>query len=320
MPFLLFRALEGTQEIVESILAVPQCMRDDFSTRFLAVNNTVQKLLAPEAQAVLEAMALMADIDVAAIESMHSQLRELSLQRARGHTAPLTEVSARYLIRWVATRHGAPPPADRQESQQKAPKRTRSTSAWNAFQASRFKGQRFNKDSVRAARAEYQGLNSDELEAWKGEAVRRTLQRQLEKNVPLAEVVVAFQQSSTEMLQQHSLIAALPGGTYLDRLQRFNKQIVVEAREQRKRSKDASQDLVAPTKDVSQADPVLARALFNHGGDGLLDGLRCVPAPNLPGQRHVDQVFWQMPLASFAQAQIKAMIFFIAFRSRSHGP
>ena len=295
MPFLLFRALEGVGEQLQSILAVPTCMRDELATRVLAEHDSAVKLRTPAAQALLEAMALLADIDVAAIESAHSQLRELTMQRARGHVPRLTEIAARNLIRWSARHHSNPPRPDAAEDDQpKATKHTRATSAWNAFQALRCAGQKLTGEAVRRAKADYDRLSPDELEALKEEALR------LAEPVPVALAVPRPQQSSVGMLQQQSLVSALPGHTYLDRLKRFFAQVVSEARERRKQRKQAANSLVDPVQDVREADQQLARSLRQRGGDGLLDGLGCVPASS--GCQHVDQVFWRMPLTSFAQA------------------
>jgi len=101
-PYRLFLAMRGPEE-AQKILDAEPCLRDELSSIILGRFNTVEKLCGPDCQSILECIAIMADIDIATIESRHAATRRvISARSVQTHASSLEAISAE----WVLRQHG----------------------------------------------------------------------------------------------------------------------------------------------------------------------------------------------------------------------
>ena len=97
-PYALFRILNGD---AEAVYAMPVCLRDSLAHAFMQRYPTPGDAAQPEARAMLQSLALVAEVDISNIECGHSSIREYTQMRGRGHLPDFAEVSARALCRYV---------------------------------------------------------------------------------------------------------------------------------------------------------------------------------------------------------------------------
>ena len=81
-PFQLFRLLDLEQ--APHVHSIPQCMRDELTHAFIQQFPTVADGQKVQARAVIESLALSAEVDISRIECGHATVREYTLQRGRG--------------------------------------------------------------------------------------------------------------------------------------------------------------------------------------------------------------------------------------------
>ena len=87
-PLKIFELVGGSEDDAGSFLATPACVLDDFGLHFRRLYDTVDKILAQEAQQTLTAIATLAETNTFKTESFHSMnSRKLSSRR---HTHAMT--------------------------------------------------------------------------------------------------------------------------------------------------------------------------------------------------------------------------------------
>ena len=99
--FLVLHCPTGTG-IASALLAIYRnspCLLDDWSKKFLAVYNTVEKLLSATAITVFKLIALMAFTDTAEIECAWAHIRRnILMMSCQTHRKDAEDVSANYVI------------------------------------------------------------------------------------------------------------------------------------------------------------------------------------------------------------------------------
>lgn len=124
-----------------------------------------------EAQAVLRSLALFLHCDIAEIEATHSSNREATMLRTRGWFTSLETLSAKFVTKVVGKFTGTlgagkkPDKTDQKESSCK-PKIVRGGGAWRAFCHEKFRGVKFDKDTISAIAEEYRRLTPEEKQRY----------------------------------------------------------------------------------------------------------------------------------------------------------
>ena len=158
MPYQLFRALRGE---VRQILDCSPCMRDSLCELFLKKYTTAGALRSPECQTVLEGLAVMFDLDIAAIESKHSQTRSYCLTNSKGWRPSLESVSSKFLCRYAKLARGK-----RSKPFKKRRRRRGGGGAWRAFVHERCSGKKFDRSIIGTLSAEYAALTDAEKQRY----------------------------------------------------------------------------------------------------------------------------------------------------------
>ena len=94
MPVQLFQALDGQEDLVAQW---PKCLRDELSAAVLQRYPDPGSLCSDECQILLQGLASLLPLDIAALECRHAKNREHTLLRSRGWTPSLETISAKHL-------------------------------------------------------------------------------------------------------------------------------------------------------------------------------------------------------------------------------
>lgn len=123
-----------------------------------------------EAQAVLRSLALFLHCDIAEIEATHSSNREATVLRTRGWFTSLETLSAKFVTKVVGKCAGTlgmkTDKTDQRPSCEPKTKIVRGGGAWRAFCHEKFRGARFDKNTVSAAAEEYRRLPPEEKQKY----------------------------------------------------------------------------------------------------------------------------------------------------------
>jgi hypothetical protein len=175
-PYQLFCIMVSPEEC-DRVYGTPPCFHDSTAATFFRHFPESERGRTDEALALLEAMGLLSNVDVSALESSHSSVREWTQTRGRGHVPAFSNVSAEVFCRWVGSQYEgirgkaaakarrAEQQARRAEEQAaKKQRKRRGTSggAWRAFVSERSRGSQLTRESVRQLAAEYRTLSGDE--------------------------------------------------------------------------------------------------------------------------------------------------------------
>ena len=87
-----------TREVAIAILAVPKCLLDAFSRRFLEIFNTVEKLLSKTCRAILIVVGRLARWEILRIECRHASVRRILRGKSTTTRANLEDLAARFLL------------------------------------------------------------------------------------------------------------------------------------------------------------------------------------------------------------------------------
>ena len=271
MPYKLFLALLGGSH-VEDIANVPECCRDELSAGLLARYPTQQELLGSECQAVLAAIALVSQVDVAAVEAGHSTNREFSSVRSRGWSPSLETLSSKYVLQRTASWQPAGKRSKAAGSRQSSKARRGGGGAWRAYCHQHLKGtgglggERFSA-RVRQLSQQYRSLSPQERAVYEAVGAGATLTHKhgfpsfgkLERgvrpprNLQVGDVradgaVVAADVPEAELFDRSSILA------FSDRYERHRQGIVV-ADDPCKLSR-AEEDAVKRVKDAGLQEPL----------------------------------------------------------------
>ncbi len=164
MPYQIFKALQMGGEH-QQILEFPACMMDSFATFILEKFKTAEDLASPECQAILESMALTCSVDIAEIESRHSQTRSFCLTNPKGWAPSLESISSKFLTRF-SNHPKMTPDKKRRFSKKASAKRRGGGGAWRAFVHEQCSGKRFDGQSIRKLSEEYRAMTPAEREKY----------------------------------------------------------------------------------------------------------------------------------------------------------
>ena len=103
-PFKLFEMMlagnpEGRKEVATKISTSPSCLFDQGTRDFLSEFDSVDKLCSDEGLAALQALAVMAEVDVVSIETRHAAARRLLMSRHQTWGFAFADVAAEHLCR-----------------------------------------------------------------------------------------------------------------------------------------------------------------------------------------------------------------------------
>ena len=222
------------------------------------------------------------------------------MSRGRGHTPDLAQVSAKRLCAWVGRKYVHPSHrkqnAQHKQKQRKQKKHPRPGGAWRAFCSDRGKGQKFNRDLLKALSAEYRRLSQDEYEMYRERGAAATAAARLGNKRPFSLVDQPLQLAlrPAEVLEKHTdLVLRLPGSDFQSQFE------VLRARLRAGHRADKSRAAVVPA-DLPLDTGFLHQALDRGGGPGLVEGVRTRPhAAAVPKLQHHCFV---PPAVAFAKA------------------
>ena len=235
-PYCLFLLLSPDVR-AEEIYGMPECLRDELATVFFRKFPTPEQGQSAEALALLEAWALLSETDIANIEAGHSSIRELTKQRARGHTPSLAEVSAKWLCRFVATHYDNVTSKSRKKSQRpkgeaadegETQKKKRANPGhggpWRAFLTER--GRKVTKAREGSLKDEYAALSPEDMEYFKEQGLRMTVLGRLgykKEKVDAArqECALALSDSTGSVLANTHGALGLAGEDFAQRMTTF---------------------------------------------------------------------------------------------------
>ena len=102
-PFCLFRLLGAAAAhervaVAQEVLALPSCLRDAFSQRFLTRFSTSELLCSRHCLALLQSVLARLKLDIIAVECRHASVRRLQRNRAATHMADIADVSGEFFL------------------------------------------------------------------------------------------------------------------------------------------------------------------------------------------------------------------------------
>lgn len=331
-PYAMFKCLLGLESAKE-VFAMPHCFRDRLADIFFRKHSSPDASQSNEALCFLQSLAMMTEVDIAAMECGHSSIREYTKQRGRGHTPTLSEVSARVLSKFVYSKHGKvlerrnPQPEqhgegdgddDHQDHQEnRRVRRTGAGGAYRAFISEHAKGQRLNPDLLRTLTSQYNGLTFDEKQVYKEKGALLTMmkryerqtgrvleQKQDEKQISNVDALVSPAVSSQQLLQldgpkPHNQILTL-GNTLDDRCKNF-KQILKKERAQQLATYETfisipeGASLQTNIEEDPTVCPDLVMNFLEVGGPAFCSGLLKTPGVTNP-VASMEHFQWKMPI------------------------
>ena len=188
-PYAMFKCLLGL-EAAKEVFAMPHCFRDRLADMFFRTYSSPEASQSNEAMSFLQSLAMMTDVDIAAMECGHSSVREYTKQRGRGHTPTLSEVSARVLSKFVHSKHGEVyerrnpnpnPQPDSADDEHHRVRRTGAGGAYRAFISEHAKGQRLNGDLLRTLTLQYRSLTFDEKQIYQEQGALMTMMKRYQR-------------------------------------------------------------------------------------------------------------------------------------------
>lgn len=187
-PYQCFALLDKDNDKARNVYSLPDCMWEDFAKSFFQKYPTYQDSQSPSAQAILHALSVVGECDIASVECGHSSVREWTRLRGRGHTPSLVQVAARCLCRWIRARYVSEGEANQpareegdqdqdpeSESQKKKKKRSGGGGAYRAFISDKAKDRRLTKEDFIQLAIDYRELEHDEWQEYYEMGVLATL-------------------------------------------------------------------------------------------------------------------------------------------------
>ena len=287
-PFQLFRLLDPDE--AHDVHAIPKCMRDELASFFLSKYATLEESQACPARAILEALAVTAEVDISRIECGHATVREYTMQRGRGHFASLVDVSAMFLCRFFGKLLKAnsmvsgdlerPAKTKKREKPESAkPKKGGSGHGgpWHAFLADVAQGIKLNRCSIGKFSQMYHELTHDEYERYReiGEvavlAARQGVKKPFAMPGPVSNHLVTTTGSTLAVLSssQQEMLIALDGENFEKRYESFRQQLSRERlsllKQKKNEDKESTNSLATSRSSVMENSARLRQVLSTQG-------------------------------------------------------
>ena len=140
--------------------------------------DSEEKLLGPECQAVLEALAQTWALDIAPLEARHASNREMSLLRSKGWVPSLETLSTQFICKAVSrasargntSLHGKnvkkAKTHEKKESQLRKKKNAGGGGAWRAYVHHKCKGEQFGGAALTELAKSYKALSPQEKQVY----------------------------------------------------------------------------------------------------------------------------------------------------------
>lgn len=311
-PLCIFNILKGDDE-AKTVYDKKACLRDQFAQEYFQIFKTWREGRSAEGLAFLEAVAIMADLDISGLEAGHSSIREWTKMRGRGHVPTLAEVSAKALCKSVSKFHSVTVGNSDDGEQQDGVERRRnkgSGGAWRAYCSEMSKGTKMTADRIKQMSADYKLLTFDEKQYYKELGYRMTIATKFMRLAAAAADTglgsICKQHSSFVLdCTSDSVLEATPaaaalmlvGDSFEDRLSSFSRLVAAE-RKQARQQLVMKESPIDPTTDVS-TDSAVGRVASIFGGNAHLHGLRKSPTNESFSLRHF---VWRVPIAKYMQA------------------
>lgn len=175
-PYALFELIspnKDPQQTAQRLVKIPKCMHDDLFRMILARYPSPEDLTSKECLTVIESLAQLFAVDIAAIEARHSTNRDFSLLRSKGWITSLETVSARFNIQHFgfqsASKSRSKKGCESQSPRVQAPrvrKKKGGGGGLRAYISVRSRGKKGKPDFQKLAR-EYALLSNDEKQEYK---------------------------------------------------------------------------------------------------------------------------------------------------------
>jgi hypothetical protein len=169
-PVKLFCALKicHSEEQVLAMLADPECMLDELSAAILAKFPTADELLGDEAQCILQGIASLFTMDIAAIEARHASTRRIiHVSGVQTHMPALDRVSAQWACRRNGVNRKSALPQTVKSGKAKKVKKdgfmVKPGGPWRAFMNDKSAGKQFSGEGVAQLSQMYAALNGEEM-------------------------------------------------------------------------------------------------------------------------------------------------------------
>ena len=110
-PYSVFKILRANEADLQTVLTLPECMRDEFCHAFLKryPPSTCEYRPNSEEFAVLQCLAELLPVDIAGIESRHASVRRLALKKSlQAWVLEFQQLSAEFTCRQVASCRAGP--------------------------------------------------------------------------------------------------------------------------------------------------------------------------------------------------------------------
>ena len=332
-PFQLFRLLDLEQ--APHVHSIPPCMRDELTHAFIQQFPTVADGQKVQARAVIESLALSAEVDISRIECGHATVREYTLQRGRGHFTNLVDVSAMLLCRFIGkllkatsgSRNSSGETEDPLPTEPRGRKRKQTSGntpnpkkrggsghggPWHAFLADVAKGVQLNRRSLGRFSQMYHELTHDEFERYREIGLVATLAAREGVKKPFAlpgHTSTSAEPDSENPLKttlallnssHQDVLVALEGEGFEERYQSFKKQLSHDRLDVLKRKKER--------EDKSQTCIDSARGLVKHNSSRVRQALS-TEAYDIPHHfsyaasetSSLQQMEWVPPATQFAR-------------------
>ena len=283
---------------MSQIYAIPACLRDELSASFFALFPKEKDSQSIKARAILESLAIEAEVDVSRIECGHATVREYTMQRGRGHFANLPDVSAKLFCRFIgkqSERFSKSKPSSAQEEssrKRKGAKRKREAEdpggnarvpqvrgggAWRAFLAENAGGVKLDRTALGRFSQLYHSLSHDEYQRLREIGLVATLAARggVKKPfaIPGASREVSSEESSLALVysSHQDVLVKLDGESFEGRFASFKRKLTEEHSEVLKSKKGAGENFEQRVEKsrqlVEQESARIKQHLSKHGRD-----------------------------------------------------
>ena len=162
-PYTLFKLLTGS---VSEVLDLSPCLHDELTAGYLKQYPSRAAVSSPEGRSTLQTLALAIDTDISQMESRHAVVRRLTVLRSlQTWAASLEDINVRWAMKQACQNTKTQMRSKQREDVKKGRKRGKHRhgpgghggggGAWRAFLHVSYAGQKFNKDTIKQASAEY---------------------------------------------------------------------------------------------------------------------------------------------------------------------
>ena len=182
-PYKLWSALESSEKAA-AVFHEPRCLKDEFSQMLCKAYNSEQSFCSESCRQILETVAMLGEVDIAAIERQHTISRKVIQTRSMARAVTLKALNADWLLRNHAQnkanvlsyfyfdsrdtrRKFARFQREAKKKVKKRKKRRGGGGAWRAFCSEMSRGVKLTRPVVKAMAALYNALSPEDKQKFK---------------------------------------------------------------------------------------------------------------------------------------------------------